>query len=137
MPEILIFYFGGLLASSAVAVVFYYVLGGPIAALVQAVFGSRTGAVWGRASRIFMVVMVLTGALSTQWYGCDSYGDYKTIAADRRLMLQKSTDQVAGAITYGKTFVIFAAGVGAITVALLARRSDAGGHADKTTGPPR
>jgi hypothetical protein len=124
MPEILAFYFGGLLASGVVAVVFYYALGGPLAALAQSVFGTRTGPLWGRASRIFLVVMVLVGGLSTQWYGCSGYGDYRSIAASRRLMLEKSTTQVASAITYGKTFVIFVAGVGAITVALLARRSD-------------
>ena len=131
MPEILIFYFGGLLASAVVAVVFYYVFGGSMSMLAEAVLGRRTGAVWGRTTRIFLLVSVLVGGLSTQWYGCDGYSNYKSIAADRWLMFQKSTDQVAGAITYGRTFVIFAAGVGAITVALL------GGRRTTDAQPPR
>ncbi len=131
MPEILVFYFGGLLASAVVALVFYYAIGGQISTLTQTVLGRRTGAVWGRTTRIFLLVTVLVGGLSTQWYGCDGVGHYKSIAADRRLMFQKSTDQVAGAITYGKTFVIFAAGIGAITVALL------GGRPESDAKPPR
>jgi hypothetical protein len=119
MPEILVFYFGGLMASAVVAIIFYYTIGGSIAAVVKVVFGRRTGAVWGRTSRIFLLLAVLVGGLSTQWYGCSGYSDYKSIAADRRLMFQKSTEQVAGAMTYGKTFIIIAAGVGAISVALL------------------
>jgi hypothetical protein len=121
MPEILIYYLGGLLASAVVAVVFYYVIGGSISTMVQAVLGPRTGAVWGRSTRIFLLVTVLIGGLSTRWYGCDGYSHYKALAADRRLMLQKSTDQVAGSIQYGRTFIIVAAGIGAITIAVLRR----------------
>ncbi len=124
MPEILMFYFGGLLASAVVAVVFYFSIGGSITRLVQSVYGRRTGAVWGRSARIFLVVTILIGGLSTQWYGCDGYSDYKSIATDRRLMFQKTTDQVSVSIVYGKTFILAAAGIAAITVALLARRTE-------------
>lgn len=150
MPEILVFYLSSLAACVAVAIVFYVTIGGSLGALAQQVLGPRNGALWGRSSRILMCLAVMVGGLSTQWYGCGGYADYKEIAADRRRMFQTGTVQVASAISYGRSFVLLAAGVGAITVALLRRRPDDRGAADKAVprgsqstkpgdsqGPPR
>ncbi len=123
MPEILIFYFGGLAASALVALAFYYAIGGPIAVVVHRALGGRAGEVLGRTTRLFLLMTVVVGGLSTQFHGCGGYSDYKSIAGDRRLMFEKSTNQVAGAITYGKDFIVLAAAVGAITIAILARRA--------------
>lgn len=127
MPEILIFFLGGLMASAAVGLAFYYLIGPASDHAVRRVFGERTGPLWGRSFRIMMFVMALIGGLSTQWYGCDGYQDYKTVAADRGLMFEKTTTQVTGAISYAKWFVILAAGVGAVAVALLTPRRPAPG----------
>ncbi len=123
MPEILIFFLSGLAASACVGLVFYYVMAAPSDAAARHVFGQQTGRLWGRSFRIMMFLMALIGGLSTQWYGCDGYKDYKAIAADRRLMFEKSTTQVTSAMSYAKWFVIMAAGVGAVTVAVLAPRA--------------
>ena len=81
-----------------------------------------------------MFLSIMVGGLSTQWYGCGGYNDYQAIARDRRLMFEKTTEQVAGAIDYGRTFVLLAAGVSAIVVAVLAilPRDHDGGHNDTT-----
>ena len=123
MPEIMIFYFGGLAVSVLVAIGFYFAIGSSIDTLVRRVLPGSAGGVWSRAMRLFLFVTVIIGGLSTQFYGCGGYADYKPVAADRRLMLQKSTEQVAAAMSYGKGFVFGAAGIGAFIVALLARRA--------------
>jgi hypothetical protein len=124
MPEILIYFLCGLAASAVVGLVFYYVMGGPSEAAARRVFGEQTGRLWGRSFRIMMFLMALIGGLSTQWYGCEGYKDYGHIAADRRLMLEKSTTQVTSAMSYAKWFVVLAAGVGAVAVAVLTPRKE-------------
>lgn len=122
MPEILWYFLGGLMVSAAVGFVFYFAIGGASQAATQSAFGGKTSPLWGRSFRLLMFLMILVGGLSTQWHGCGGYSDYKDVAADRRRMFQKSTEQVVGAIDYGRWFLIGAAGVGAITIAVLARR---------------
>lgn len=144
MPEILIFFLGGLAASAVVGLVFYYLLAAPSDAAARQVFGQQTGAVWGRSFRIMLLLMALVGGLSTQWYGCDGYKDYQHIAADRRRMLEKSTTQVTSAMSYAKWYVLLAAGVAALTVAALQPRRqaevqstpDSSNSADPTLPPP-
>lgn len=132
MPEILIFFLSGLAASACVGLVFYYVMAASSDAAARRVFGHRIGALWGRSFRIMMFLMALIGGLSTQWYGCDGY---KAIAADRRLMFEKSTTQVTTAMSYAKWFVVMAAGVGAVTVAVLAPRASSVRPARRVVSP--
>lgn len=120
MPEILIFFLCGLAAAGLVGLAFYYAIGGPSEAAARRALGERTGPMWGRSFRMLLILMALVGGLSTQWYGCEGYQDYEYVASDRRLMFEKSTQQVSSAIGYAKWFVIVAAGLGAIVVAIVA-----------------
>ncbi len=78
----------------------------------------------------------MVGGLSTQFHGCGGYSDYKSIAGDRRLMFEKSTNQVASAIGYGRGFIVFAAAVAALTIAVLARRALPSAERDDALAEP-
>ncbi|MBI2826472.1 MAG: hypothetical protein HYX69_17480 [Planctomycetia bacterium] len=122
MPEILAFYLVGLCLAAGVGLAFYYGIGDSIEAVVERVFGPRIGPLWGRTVRIQVVLMALVGGLATQFYGCGGYSDYKAVAQDRRLMLEKTTTQVASATDYAKWFLIGTAGISALVIAALPSR---------------
>src|SRR5262245_59521862 len=122
MPEILAFYLAGLCLAAGVGLVFYYGVGQSMAAVADSVLDPRIGHLWGRAVRIQVFLMALVGGLATPFYGCGGYSDYKAVAQDRRLMLEKTTTQVASATEYAKWFLIGTAGVSALTIAVLSRR---------------
>jgi len=121
MPTFMWFYVGGLGAAVVVGFVFYYVVGAYCGPMLERLFGQRGAQLWGRSFRMLIVTSALIGGLSTQWYGCRGYSDYERVEKDPRLMFQKSTEQVAGAMNYARSFLIIAAGMAAATFALLWR----------------
>lgn len=121
MPTFLWFYVAGLAASLGVGFVFYCLLGPYCAPMFQKLFGDRAGQLWGRTFRMLVVTTALVGGLSTQWYGCHGYDDYQQVEKNPRVMFEKSTEQVAGAIHSASGFVLLAAGMSAIAYALLWR----------------
>jgi len=141
MPTFLWFYLAGLTAAVAVGFVFYYVLGASCAPLFEKLFGDRAAPLWGRSFRMLVVTCALVGGLSAQWYGCHGYEDYQQVERDPRLMFQKSTEQVAGAIRSASGFVMLAAAMSAITYACLWRRrhrqTNASGDAEASTNAKR
>ncbi len=128
MPTFLWFYVAGLAASVAVGFAFYFTLGGCVVPTLSKLFGERAGHLWGRSFRMLVVTFALVGGLSTQWYGCEGYADRGAVERSREVMFEKSTDQVASAISYVTWFVVAAAGLGAIMFATLWRgRNEAAG----------
>ena len=121
MPTFLWFYLAGLASAVGVGFVFYFVLGGHCAPMLEKLFGERGANLWGRTFRMLVVTSALVGGLSTQWYGCHGYEDYQQVERDRRAMFQKSTEQVAGAISSASGFVLLAAGMSVIAYAFLWR----------------
>ena len=121
MPTFLWFYVAGLAASVGVGFVFYFTLGGCVVPTLSKLFGERAGLLWGRSFRMLVVTFALVGGLSTQWYGCEGYADRKAVERSREVMFEKSTEQVASAISYVTWFVVVAAGLGAIIFATLWR----------------
>lgn len=121
MPTFLWFYVAGLTGALAVGFAFYYLLGAYCGPMLEKLFGQRGATLWGRSFRMFVVISALVGGLSTQWYGCHGYTDYKKVETNRRIMVQKSTEQVASAISSASGFVVLAAGISAIAYALLWR----------------
>jgi hypothetical protein len=129
MPTFLWFY-----ASIAVGFVFYFTLGEFVAPTLAKLFGERAGQVWGRSFRMLVVTIALVGGLSTQWYGCEGYADRKAVERSREVMFEKSTEQVASAISYVTWFVVGTAGLGAIMYAMLWRGGE--NSAGPSTGAP-
>ncbi len=122
MPTFLWFYIAGLTLALIVGMVFYYVIGGHAAPLFESLFGKEAGYLWGRSFRLMLVVSALMGGLAVQWYGC-SYTDYGSVAQNERLMVEKMTEQVSGAMEYSTGFLIIAAVLGALMYAVLGRTS--------------
>jgi hypothetical protein len=72
-----------------------------------------------------LVASALLGGLAVQWYGC-SYTDYDSVAEDRRVMVEKMTEQVSGAMEYSTGLLVIAAVLGALMYAVLGRGSNDG-----------
>ena len=123
MPTFLWYYIGGLSLALIVGMVFYYVIGGHAAPLFESLFGKKAGYLWGRSFRLMLVASALLGGLAVQWYGC-SYTDYHSVAEDQRVMAEKMTEQVSGAMEYATGFLVIAAVLGALMYAALGRASD-------------
>jgi hypothetical protein len=119
MPLFLWFYLAGLSLALGVGIVCYFVIGQHAAALFERLFDPRAGYLWGRSFRLLLVATAVIGGLATQWYGCD-YTDYERVARDKRIMLEKTTEQVSGALQYAVWFLVLAAAVTAVTYAVLA-----------------
>ena len=120
MPTFLWFYIAGLTLALLVGISFYYVIGGHAAPLFESLFGKKAGYLWGRSFRLMLVASALLGGLSVQWYGC-SYSDYDYVAENRRVMVEKMTEQLSGAMDYATWFLVIAAVVGALMYAVLVR----------------
>lgn len=121
MPLFLWFYLGGLTLALAVGFVFYCAVGGQSVALFSALFGEQSGRLWGRAFRMTLVTIAVIGGLSSKWYGC-GYTDYQKVANDHRVMLEKTSEQVSGALGYSTYFLILTAVLGAIVYAIVRPR---------------
>ena len=121
MPEFLWFYVLGLSLAAVVGGVCYYVVGAAVTPLLHALFGEEAGRLWGRSFRFMLLATAMIAGLSVQWYGCNGYTDYARVAESRGVMIEKSTEQVAGASLAVKQFLIFSAAIGAVSFAVLAR----------------
>jgi 5,10-methenyltetrahydromethanopterin hydrogenase len=86
---------------------------------------------------MLVVTIALVGGLSTQWYGCEGYADRKAVEQSREVMFEKSTEQVASAISYATTFVIMIAALLAITYAILWRGRDVPTRPHAAAAPTR
>ena len=121
MPEFLWFYVLGLSLAAVVGGVCYFAVGGAATSLFNAIFDRDAGHMWGRSFRMMILATATIGGLSVQWHGCDGYTDYSSVAENRGVMIEKTTEQVAGASHAVQRFLIFAAAIGAVTFAVLAR----------------
>jgi hypothetical protein len=121
MPTFLGFYLAGLALSFGVGLVLYYTIGGRCTRLLQKLFGDNAGYLWGRTFRLTLITLAMVGGLTTQWYGCHGYTDYEAVKHDPRVMFQKSTEQVTGAISYATTFLAAFCAVAAVAFAVLCR----------------
>ncbi|MBX7165655.1 MAG: hypothetical protein K1X74_04845 [Pirellulales bacterium] len=144
MPTFLGFYLFALLGTCVVAAVLYFSIGEQAGQFARSLFGTERGTALARSFRLMLVISCLIGGLSTQWYGCRGYSDYEAVAQDRRLMLQKTTEQIASAVTYGVKYLLGAGAVGTLMFAVLRRRhaaasaatsSDCSSRAHTTAAP--
>jgi len=137
MPLFMWYYCVGLGLVLLVGTVFYFVVGGHIAAPIQGIFSRHGGRMWGRSFRLMLVANVVIGGLAVQWYGCGGYADYESIAQDERRMFEKTTEQVSGALRYGSRFLLVTAWISALCFAVLAHGRASKGTAKEPAGPPK
>jgi hypothetical protein len=121
MPLFMWFYIAGLCLALGVGIIMYFVVGGHAMPLFRALFGARVGHLWGRTFRLTLVASAMLGGLATTWHGCEGYSDYGRVAQDKGVMLQKTTEQVASAMSYAVFFLIFVATLGATMYSVLYR----------------
>jgi hypothetical protein len=121
MP-ILVYYLAGLALSLAVGIVCYYVVGFAAVPLWQALFGEQSAPMWGRLFRMTVVIVALVGGLTSKFYGCGGPADYDAVSGDHRLMIERTSGQVSGALDYSAQFLLLAAGTAAVAFAVLRAR---------------
>ena len=121
MPLFMWFYLAGLTLAFGVGVVLYFTVGSQAIPLFRSLFGARIGYLWGRSFRLTLVACAMLGGLATTWHGCEGYSDYQHVAEDKSVMLQKASEQVAGAMSYAVYFLVFVATLGAVMYSVLNR----------------
>lgn len=123
MPLFMWCYLLALVVSAVIAAAAYYLVGGAATPFFRELLGDAGGQLGARSFRLLLVMSVCVGGLSTQWYGCHGPTDYQAVASNRRLMLQKTSEQVAQAISYGTSFLVAALVLGGLVYAIRHRRS--------------
>ena len=119
MPPIFIYFGAGLLLSLFVGAACYFTVGRASPPLFTGLFGSQAGQMWGRLYRVALVTIALGGALSVKFYGCSGPTDYRAIAQDHGLMLQRTAEQAGRSLDYEVEFLLFSAAVAAAAFACL------------------
>jgi hypothetical protein len=121
MQPILIYFAAGLTISLVIGVACYYTVGHAAAPLLKAIFGDRGGAMWGRLFRMSVVTIAIVGGLSSKFYGCGGPTDYADIADNHAILFSRTSDQVAGSLSYSLHYLLIAAAIGAIAFAVRGR----------------